>query len=135
MTFLGSLVSAEEGRFVEDGSTHQRELLKSVSLWIRLFLEFFFFQNRYDHQIVSNISLKSNQEIENVKVLCSKLKALNSKLKERKQQVIFSSFFIFIFSSGTFGNWDLNKYKEEIVKKKLSYLERSRISNPILQII
>ena len=50
MTFLGFLVSAEEGRFVEDGSTHQRELLKSVSLWIRLFLEFFFFQNRYDHQ-------------------------------------------------------------------------------------
>ena len=28
----------------------------------------------------------------------------------------------------------MNKYKEEIVKKKLSYLERSRISNPILQI-
>ncbi|RVX03371.1 hypothetical protein CK203_019882 [Vitis vinifera] len=38
-----------------DGSTHQRELLKS--------------------------------EIENVKVLCSTLKALSSKFKERKQQM------------------------------------------------
>ena len=62
----------------------------------------------YDHQIVSNISLKSNQEIENVNLLCNTLKALNSELKARKQQVICFSIF---FSSGTIRNWDLNSFE------------------------
>ena len=46
LTFLGFLVSIAEGRFVEDGGRFDssERVSKIDVLWIRLFLEFYFFK-------------------------------------------------------------------------------------------